>query len=100
VIFPTVSRGSGLEVVQGILDTTSGDMVLRLIKKFVEEALGSQIQPKTVTEATSTLRELGGEESRELLDEKLGDIIDEVDKVIDIIEDIKPVLDMVQDILS
>jgi hypothetical protein len=69
-------------------------------QKFVEDAVGElSSSADKLTEATSTLRE-GGESASDLLDGKIGDIIDQIDEVVDITEEIKPVLDMVQSVLG
>jgi methyl-accepting chemotaxis protein len=93
-------KSNKLETVQSSVDTISSDVLGAIAQKLVEEAVGELASSaEKFTEATSTLRE-AGEESNELLDGKLGDIIDRVDDVVEIIEDIKPVLDMVDSILG
>lgn len=80
-----------LATVQNTLDTTSGDVITAMSQKFVEDAVGElSSSADKLTEATSTLRE-GGESASDLLDGKIGDIIDQLDEVVDIIEEIKPV---------
>lgn len=52
-----------------------------------------------LTDALGFLKD-AGEESGELLDGGIGDIVDKVDEVTDLIEDIKPVLDAIQTVLA
>ena len=88
-----------LTELENSLDSISEDAVTNLNKKFIEEALGELTNSAgDLGKAISVVSEIG-ENSQELMDGKIGEIMDKVSEVTNLIEEIKPVLDLVKSML-
>lgn len=82
------------------MDTASGEAIATLQKKFIEEALEQFTDSAgKLTEAISSISEVG-EKSEEILDGKLGNIMDKIGDVVEVIEKIKPIAQKVEALLS
>jgi uncharacterized phage infection (PIP) family protein YhgE len=90
---------SQIEAVEQVLDTTSGETIAAINRKFVEEAMSELSRSaEDLNRAISGLGEIG-ETSKDLMEGEIGEVLDKVSEVTDLIKKIKPVLDLVKEML-